>query len=268
MAHNQKEKAKQFAAHLAVEDHLRSNQIIGIGSGSTIVYAVEKIAELYALKKLKDIICVPTSFQSEQLVLHHKLPLGNLKQHWQIDVSIDGADEVDAKLNLIKGGGGCHLQEKMVAFNAKRLVIVADYTKQSTNLCNKFKRGVPLSFRPDSISYVGYYVVKHLTDKVKNLSDRDINCVLRMAKNKAGPLITDEGHMIYDIKFDGVLDCDDIQAIDSVLRLIPGVVESGLFPNMTYMAYFGQIDGSVVKQTRDAVVTIKPRIQTERKTDT
>eukprot|EP01083_Nonionella_stella_P074443 201938_1 len=264
MADNPKAKAKKLAAHSAVEDHIRSNQVLGIGSGSTIVYAIEKIAELYASKAIKDIICVPTSFQSEQLILHHKLPLGNLKQHWQIDVAIDGADEVDAKLNLIKGGGGCHLQEKMVAFNAKKLVIIADYTKQSVYLCTSFKKGVPLSFKPDSISYVGYYVVKHLTDKVQNLRHRDIHCVLRMANNKAGPVITDGGHMIYDINFDGILQCDDIQSIDSVLRAIPGVVESGLFPKMAHVVYFGQMDGSVIKQTRD-VVTVKhrPRTQSE-----
>lgn len=139
---NSIEHSKKFAAHLAVVDHVKSNQTIGIGSGSTIVYAIEKIAELYASKTIINIICVPTSFQSEQLIRKHKLPLGTLEQNWRIDVDIDGADEVDANLNCIKGGGGCHLQEKMVAFNAKKFILIADYTKQSKHLCNNFKKGI------------------------------------------------------------------------------------------------------------------------------
>eukprot|EP01084_Bolivina_argentea_P030292 56157_1 len=130
-----KEQAKKCAAHLAVKEHVCSNQIIGIGSGSTIVYAVTKIAELYFSKQLTNIICVPTSFQSQQLVIANGLPMGNLKQHWNIDIAIDGADEVDASLNCIKGGAASHLQEKMVAFNAKRFVVIADYSKQSQQLC-------------------------------------------------------------------------------------------------------------------------------------
>lgn len=136
------ENSKRYAAYLAVEDNVKSNMTIGVGSGSTIVYAVDKIAELYTSKKLQNITCVPTSFQSEQLILDKKLPLGDLKQNWQIDVAIDGADEVDTNLSCIKGGGACHLQEKMVAFNAKRFIVIADYTKQSKNLCHNYKRGI------------------------------------------------------------------------------------------------------------------------------
>eukprot|EP00483_Globobulimina_turgida_P006124 UN06134 len=241
---NDKEKAKKYAAYLAVEENVRSNQIIGVGSGSTIVYAIDRITELYTSKKLTNIICVPTSFQSEQLLLLNKLPLGNLKQHWKIDIAIDGADEVDANLNCIKGGGACHLQEKMVAFNAKKFVIIADYSKQSKNLCSKYTKGVPLSFVAEAISYLPYYIVKNLKDKIKNLSKANIKCNLRMAINKAGPVITDNGNMIYDIHFDSILECDDISSIDNILQCIPGVCSTGFFVNMAQVAYFGQIDGS------------------------
>eukprot|EP00485_Elphidium_margaritaceum_P010154 CAMPEP_0202697714 /NCGR_PEP_ID=MMETSP1385-20130828/11026_1 /ASSEMBLY_ACC=CAM_ASM_000861 /TAXON_ID=933848 /ORGANISM="Elphidium margaritaceum" /LENGTH=266 /DNA_ID=CAMNT_0049354231 /DNA_START=20 /DNA_END=820 /DNA_ORIENTATION=- len=254
-----KEKAKQFAAHLAVEEHVRSNQTIGIGSGSTIVYAVDKIAELFNTNKLLNIVCVPTSFQSEQLILAKQLPLGNLKQNWQIDVAIDGADEVDANLNCIKGGGGCHLQEKMVAFNAKKFIVIADDSKHSKNLCHNYRKGVPLSFMADSIAYVKHFIAKNLKAEIQSLRNRNIECVLRMAQNKAGPVITDDGHMIYDIQFDGVLNCDEVADINKVLRMIPGVVETGLFVNMAEMAYFGQMNGSVIKQTKDATVVIKPK---------
>merc|ERR1712187_261869 len=98
-------------------------------------------------------------------------------------------------------------------------------------------------------------------NKIKRLSDRNIKCNLRMAavENKAGPIITDDGHMIYDINFDGILDCNDVEGINNILQSIPGVVETGLFVNMIQTAYYGQIDGSVVKQTKDAIVTIKPK---------
>lgn len=117
--------------------------------------------------------------------------------------------------------------------------------------------GVPMSFVSNSIAYLDYYIVKSLKENVKNLKDRNITCELRMAVKKAGPVITDAGHMIYDVHFDGILDCDDIKKIDDILQSIPGIVETGLFPALADMAYFGQKDGSVVKQTKDKIVTIK-----------
>ena len=96
---NEKEKAKEAAAYAAVEDFVKSNMTIGVGSGSTIVYAVNKISQLYKSNKLENITCVPTSFQSEQLIIKNNLPLGNLKLNYKIDIGIDGADEVDSEFN-------------------------------------------------------------------------------------------------------------------------------------------------------------------------
>jgi len=268
---NDKEKGKQAAALLAVDQNVKSgsgsgdspNQIIGIGSGSTIVFAVQRIAELYASKQLSHIICVPTSFQSEQLILAHQLPLGPLKQFWNIDIDIDGADEVDAQLNCIKGGGGCHLMEKMVAFNAKRLVIIADDTKQSQQLCQRYKKGVPVSFVAESIGYLKSVIPQKLTSTVKSLKDREIVCNLRMAQKKAGPVITDAGNMIYDVDFGGELPCADVAEIDAVLHAIPGVVETGLFVGMAQSAYFGRADGSVIKQTSKGSKTVHVKVSKE-----
>ncbi len=100
--------------------HVFSGQKIGVGSGSTIVYAVQRLAERFHLpadskERLTDIMCVPTSFQATSLIVEAKLPLGDLSRYPELDVAIDGADEVDEHLNLIKGGGGCALQEKIVA---------------------------------------------------------------------------------------------------------------------------------------------------------
>jgi ribose 5-phosphate isomerase A len=109
-------------------------QVVDSGSGSTIVYAVQKLGELQREGKVSVQACIPSSFQAEQLILQHRLPLGSLNQYPEIDVAFDGADEVDSQFNCIKGGGGCHLQEKLVIANAKQVYIVADYRKDSQSL--------------------------------------------------------------------------------------------------------------------------------------
>lgn len=103
------EKAKQLAAFKAVDECVTDNSVIGVGSGSTIVYAVQRLKERVETMKL-NVICIPTSFQARQLIIKHKLVLGELEIHPVLDVAIDGADEVDSDLTLIKGGGGCLLQ--------------------------------------------------------------------------------------------------------------------------------------------------------------
>lgn len=103
------ETAKKIAAEKAVNEHVKNQLKIGIGSGSTIVYAVQRLAERVKNENL-DVICVPTSFQAKQLILQHKLQLGELESYPELDVAIDGADECDIDLNCIKGGGGCLLQ--------------------------------------------------------------------------------------------------------------------------------------------------------------
>ena len=123
--------AKKIAGEKAVLDNIKSGMKIGIGSGSTIEYSVNKIGELYRSREIKDIVCIPTSFQAEQLIIGNKLPLGNLNNYPILDIAIDGADEIDSQLNCIKGGGGCAVLEKTVDSSAKNFIIVADYTKVS-----------------------------------------------------------------------------------------------------------------------------------------
>lgn len=106
------EAAKKLAAYKAVDDYVRDNMVLGVGSGSTIVYAVDRLKERVEKEKLK-IVCIPTSFQARQLILQNGLILGELETNPQLDCAIDGADEVDAKMTLIKGGGGCLLQVRI-----------------------------------------------------------------------------------------------------------------------------------------------------------
>jgi len=208
-------------------------KILGIGSGSTVVYAVERLAHRVREEKL-NVVCIPTSFQARQLIVENGLVLSDLDRHPVIDVAIDGADEVDAGLNCIKGGGGCQTQEKIVASNASQFVIIADYRKDSTSLGQQWKKGVPIEVIP--IAYVP--VMK----KIEKLGGKP---KLRMAVAKAGPVVSDNGGLIIDADF-GLI--HDPVALDTQLRAIVGVVETGLFVNMACKAFFGNSDGSVTQR--------------------
>uniref|UniRef100_A0A8D1E5H6 ribose-5-phosphate isomerase n=1 Tax=Sus scrofa TaxID=9823 RepID=A0A8D1E5H6_PIG len=168
------EEAKKLAGRAAVENHVRNNQVLGIGSGSTIVHAVQRIAERVKQENL-NLICIPTSFQARQLILQHGLTLSDLDRHPEIDLAIDGADEVDADLNLIKGGGGCLTQEKIVAGNASRFIVIADFRKDSKNLGDQWHKGIPIEVIP--MAYVP--VSRTVTQKFGGVIE------LRMAVNKA-----------------------------------------------------------------------------------
>uniref|UniRef100_A0A8D2N1M0 ribose-5-phosphate isomerase n=1 Tax=Zonotrichia albicollis TaxID=44394 RepID=A0A8D2N1M0_ZONAL len=202
------EEAKKRAAFAAVDKHVQNNQVLGIGSGSTIVHAVQRLAERVKEENLT-IVCIPTSFQARQLILQNGLTLSDLDRNPELDVAIDGADEVDSDLNLIKGGG-----------------------KKSDSLGEQWKKGVPIEVIP--MAYVP--VTKALTKKFGGVAE------LRMAVNKAGPVVTDNGNFILDWKFDKV---HEWREVNSAIKMIPGVVETGLFIDMAQRVYFGMEDGSV-----------------------
>ena len=230
MSENLIEEGKKNAAIKAVEEHVKKGMVLGIGSGSTVVYAVEKIAELDRNRNL-NLKCIPTSFQSYQLIVENGLTLVSLDQYPELDLDIDGADEIDKNLNLIKGGGGCLVQEKIVASNSKELVIVADFRKNSENLGENWKKGIPIEVIP--ISYVPI---------MKKLEKLGGSPVLRMAQAKAGPLVSDNGNFIIDVNFGEILDPGELNL--NILT-IPGVVDTGLFIDMTSKAYIGLEDGKV-----------------------
>ncbi|KAI7692866.1 Ribose-5-phosphate isomerase, partial [Sarcoptes scabiei] len=227
------EDAKRLAAYKAIDENLETNSIIGIGSGSTIVYAVERIAANLR-KNPRPMFFVPTSFQAKQLIREHGLILSDLEAHSHLDIAFDGADEVDSNLNLIKGGGGCLTQEKIIASAAKKLIIVADYNKKSNHLGERWKKGLPIEVIPMS-----YSVVKQ---KIESEFGGVAN--LRMAKSKAGPLITDNSNFILDWHFLPNT-ISDWSSIDKSLNNIPGVVETGLFIEMAEKVYFGMENGNV-----------------------
>lgn len=230
------EQAKQVAAYQAVDQFVTNNCIFGVGSGSTVVYAVQRLAERVESEKLK-VTCIPTSFQAKQLIIKHGLNLGELETNPNIDITIDGADEVDSNMTLIKGGGGCLLQEKIIASCSKKLIVIADYTKDSVKLGDRYKKGVPIEVIP-----MAYVPIKN---KIISLYGGEIK--LRSAVAKAGPVVTDNGNFILDWMFAN--QNLDWEKVNNTIKLIPGVVETGLFVNMCCKAYFGQPEGNVVERS-------------------
>lgn len=229
------EQAKQVAAYRAVDEFVTNNCVFGVGSGSTVIYAVQRLAEKVETENMK-VTCIPTSFQAKQLIIKHNLTLGELDTNPSIDVTIDGADEVDSNMVLIKGGGGCLLQEKIVASCSKKMIVIADYTKDSVKLGESYKKGIPIEVIP-----MAYVPIKN---KVVSMFGGEIK--LRSAVAKAGPVVTDNGNFILDWVFTN--QDLDWQKVATAIKIIPGVVETGLFVNMCQKAYFGQPEGIVVER--------------------
>jgi ribose 5-phosphate isomerase A len=165
------------------------------------------------------------------LIIENGLELGTLEKYPEIDLDLDGADEVDKDLNLIKGGGGCLVQEKILASNSRDLIILVDFRKKSEKLGINWKKGVPIEVIP--MAYLP------LMKKLKALGGIP---VLRMAQSKSGPLITDNGNFILDVDF-GVI--ENPQELNDKIIQLPGVVDSGFFIGMASKAYIGTEDGKV-----------------------
>lgn len=226
------ESAKKAAAFKAVDENFTSSaKVVGIGSGSTVIYAAERIGQLAG----DHVICIPTGFQSKQLIIDNGLRLGTIEQYPQIDIAFDGADEVDGSLNLIKGGGACLFQEKLVASSAAKFIVVADYRKKSKALGIAWTQGVPIEVVPNSYNTV--------TQKLLKIGAVKVN--LRQGGSaKAGPVITDNNNFLIDADFGEI---KDVQALHEKIKLMVGVVETGLFVKMAEKAYFGEEDGSVAE---------------------
>ena len=219
---------KKAVAEAAVNE-VTSNMIVGLGSGSTAAIMIKTLANKIKAGELKEIRGVPTSFQSEVLALELGIPLIDLVSVDQIDLAIDGADEVNPSYQLIKGGGACHVREKLVASKANKLLIVVDQTKLVKNLNEEFP--LPVEVLPSAW--------KQVKDVIENM---DAQCKLRMAEKKAGPVVTDEGNLILDVLFNGGI--KNPQDIELQINNIPGVLENGLFVDLTYKVLVGKVENN------------------------
>ena len=222
---------KKAVAEAAVKE-VTDNMIVGLGSGSTAAIMIKSLAEQIKSGKLKNIKGVPTSFQSEVLALELGIPLIDLASVPHIDLAIDGADEVNPNYQLIKGGGGCHVREKLVAYKAHKLLIVVDQTKLVETLNKVFP--LPVEVLPSAW--------KQVKDAIEKM---DANCELRMAQKKAGPIVTDEGNLILDTLFKGGI--KNPKKLEVELNNIPGVLENGLFVDLTYKVLVGKIEDNSPK---------------------
>jgi len=221
---------KQAVAKAAV-DKIQNGMILGLGSGSTAAFMIEALALKIKSGEIKDIVGVTTSFQGEVLATELGIPLKSLSSVSEIDLAIDGADEVDPKFQLIKGGGACHVQEKLVASMAKKFIVVVDSTKLVEKLNLDFK--LPVEVLPTAWKQVQ-----------KTLIDFGGEGNLRMAQKKAGPVVTDQGNLILDLTFSNGIDQPEL--LESQINNIPGVLENGLFTNLTDEVLVGKLENDSV----------------------
>ena len=221
---------KKAVAQAAV-DQIQNGMILGLGSGSTAALMIEALAIKIKSGEIKDVVGVTTSFQGEVLASELGIPLKSLSSVSEIDLAIDGADEVDPKFQLIKGGGACHVQEKLVAALAKKFIVVVDSTKLVEKLNLDFK--LPVEVLPSAWKQVQ-----------KTLINLGGEGNLRMAQKKAGPIVTDQGNLILDLTFRNGIDKPEI--LESQINNIPGVLENGLFVNLTDEVLVGKVENDVV----------------------
>jgi ribose 5-phosphate isomerase A len=215
------DEAKQRAARAALE-LLPDSGLIGLGTGSTTRFFIEAVGEL--VRAGRRYTGVPTSQQSRALAAQCGIPLLDDSGPWQIDVCVDGADEVSDTLDLIKGGGAAHTREKIVNFSARKNVIIVDSSKLSRHLGEKW--AIP----------VEVLIFGHLTTRLA--LERFGRPVQRLRDGV--PLLTDSGNYIYDV---GVAPLPDPRSVDSALRQVPGVVETGLFCGRADWVIVAEADG-------------------------
>ena len=222
---------KTVVADAAIEE-VKDGMVLGLGSGSTAALMIKSLSENIKSGKLKNIKGVPTSFQSEVLAQELGIDLIDLSSVDKIDLAIDGADEVDPSHQLIKGGGACHVREKLVATKADQLLIVVDETKLVEKLNNVFP--LPVEVIPSAWKQVQ-----------NSINKMNAESSLRMAVKKAGPVVTDEGNLILDVLFQGGI--NDPHKVEYKINNIPGVLENGLFVDLTTKVLVGKIEKNIPK---------------------
>ncbi|MEB3326914.1 MAG: ribose-5-phosphate isomerase RpiA [Synechococcus sp.] len=216
---------KQAVAAAATEQ-IKSGMVVGLGSGSTAALMIRALGAKLGRGELSDIVGVTTSFQGEVLAAELGIPLKSLNAIERIDLAIDGADEVDPAFQLIKGGGACHVREKLVARRAQRFVVVVDSTKLVDTLNLVFL--LPVEVLPGAWRQVQ-----------AELAAMGGDAQLRMAVKKAGPVVTDQGNLVLDVKFAGGI--SDPAGLEAEINNLPGVLENGLFVNLTDQVLVGEI---------------------------
>ena len=225
MAIKKQDELKQKAAHRAVE-FIQSGMVVGLGTGSTTSFAVIRIAELIKSGDLTNIVGIPTSIRTEKLARDLDIPLITLDEQPEIDITIDGADEVDAELNLIKGGGGALLREKVVAQASRKNIIIVDESKLSECLGTHW--ALPVEVIPFATKTEANFL-QSLGASVSVRSDEN-----------GQPYTTDQNNYILDANF-GVM--SDAAALAFELNERAGIIEHGLFLGLASEVIVAAEDG-------------------------
>ncbi|TFF87003.1 ribose 5-phosphate isomerase A [Candidatus Thorarchaeota archaeon] len=214
--------AKRHAAQSAAE-LIPQRGAIGLGSGSTVALFAEELGKRIADEEVQ-VSVAPSSYQAYQLAVKHAIPLTNLDLSPRLLLTVDGADEVDKHLNLTKGGGGALFQEKVVASASERLIIIVDESKIVDRLASRCE--IPVEVLPFALGIVR-----------RKIAELGITPTLREAEKKMGPVVTDNGNFLLDLKFLKPIENPRDAAVE--LKMIPGVVETGLFVDMTDEVHVG-----------------------------
>jgi len=223
---------KETAGKAVADDMVKSGMKLGLGTGSTAIHAVRRIGELLAGGRLCDIYAFATSFQTEIECERLGIPVYSLNSRELssgLDLTIDGADEVDPQNRLIKGGGGALLIEKLAAYASALYAIVIDESKLTDNLGMGFPAPVEV-------------VPAARIQAIKALEKLGATVILREALRKAGPVITEHGNIILDVRFNAPV---DPSVMESELNQIPGIVENGFFTRKTPIVYIAHSNGTV-----------------------
>ena len=230
---NPQEQAKQQAAIEAVR-LIPDGAVVGLGTGSTAYYAIIELGRRI-LEEGASFTGVPTSYSAETLARQHNIPLTSLRNVSRVDVAIDGADEIDPQLDLIKGAGGALTLEKMVDSYADCFVVIADESKLVDRLGHS--AAVPLEVLPSAMYTVGKRIIR--------LGGTPSLRVGHGGPGHDGPIITEHENLLVDVRFEGI---EDPREMERSLNSIPGVVENGVFPDMAHIVLIGSSDGGDVRR--------------------
>jgi ribose 5-phosphate isomerase A len=228
----EQQEMKKQAAEKAVQ-YIEDGMIIGLGTGSTVEFAMKRIGEL--VRGGLHIKGIPTSLKTKRLATELLIPLTELDEHTEIDVTIDGADEVDSNLNLIKGGGGALTREKIIAYHSKKVIIIVDETKIVKGLgCD--------SFLPVEVTKFGWQATKKALEAM--------GCTAELRKIMDEPFITDNQNYILDCDFGKIT---EPEALEKEINNLPGVLENGLFIGLADEVIVGSKQGIMTLERQDIV---------------
>jgi len=234
---------KKMVGYKSVDDYVKSGMVVGLGTGSTAYFAVERLGQKLESGELKDILAIPTSIRTKEQAESLGIPLVTLDTHSLLDVAIDGADNVDSDFNLVKGGGGALLREKMVELSAEKFIVIVDESK----LCDGLGPGfpVPVEITP--------FCHEHTIRNIAALpSCAGSDAILRMGSSSSNVndgeeiALTDNGNYIVDLHFTETI--KNVPKMAADLKSLCGVVDHGLFCGLTTAVIIAGSDGISVKE--------------------